>query len=159
MTRKETVLVVFTVILAGVYLCCFTDALKKKRMSIEHAVRPNVAVPARRGNPGNPANPSAYTITFSLGREYKLTSVKVVPAAKFQANADVPSLWHLVGDARSAPTRFIVYGVPIPGMKPSVKGADAEPLAYDVEYRLLVVAGGIRGEHDFKITDPGGSPR
>jgi hypothetical protein len=159
MTRKEIVLVIFTVILAGVYFCCFTDGLKKKHMGIEHAVRPNVAVPGLRGNPGNPAEPSAYTITFSLGSEYKLTSVKVVPAAESQMNPNVHPLWHLVGDAKSDPTRFIVYGMPIPGMKPSVTGANADPLAYDVEYRLLVEAGRIKGEHSFKITGPGGSQR
>jgi hypothetical protein len=159
MSKKEIALVIFTVILAGIYLCCFTDGLKKKNMGIEHAVRPNVAVPSQRGNPGNPANPSAYTITFSLGHEYKLTSVKVVPAAEFQTNPNVHPLWHLVGDAKSAPTRFIVYGVPIPGMKPLVAGANAGPLTYDVEYRLLVEAGGTRGEHDFKIAGPGGLHR
>jgi len=156
MTKKEITLVVFTIILAGAYLCCFTDWLKVKHISIEHAVRPNVTVLSRRGNPGNP---SAYTITFSLGREYKLTSVKVVPAAEFQANPNVLPLWHLVGNAKSVPTRFIVYGVPLPGMKPLVTGANAEPLAYDVEYRLLVEAGGTRGEHDFKITGPVASRR
>lgn len=159
MTQKEITLVVFTVILAGVYLCCFTDWLKEKHIGIEHAVRPNVAIPSRRGNPGNPANQFAYTLTFSLGREYKLTSVKVVPAAGFQANQNVPPLWHLVGDAKSDPTRFIVYGMPIAGMKPLVTGANAEPLAYNVEYRLLVEAGGIKGEHNFKIAGPVASHR
>jgi hypothetical protein len=159
MTRKEIVLVIFTVILAGVYICCFTDGLKKKQMGIEHAVRPNVAVPSQRGNPGNPANPSAYTVTFSLGHEYKLTSVKVVLVAEFQTNHNVHPLWHLVGDAKSDPTRFIVYGMPVPGMKPSVTGANAEPLAYDVEYCLLVEVGRIKGEHNFKIAGPGGSHR
>ncbi len=159
MTQKETILVALAVILAGVYLGCFTDWLKEKHIGVEHAVRPNVTVPSRRGNPGNPANPSADTITFSLGREYKLTSVKVVPAAGFPTNQNVPLLWHLVGDAKSVPTRFIVYGVPIQGMKPLVTGANAEPLAYDVKYRLLVEAGGTRGEHDFKITGPVASHR
>jgi hypothetical protein len=156
MTKKEIALVVFTVILAGVYFCCFTDWLKEKHIGIEHAVRPNVAVPVR---PGNPANPSAYTLTFSLGREYKLTSVRVVPAAGFPTNRNVAPLWHLVGDAKSAPTRFIVYGVPIAGMKPLPAAANAEPLAYDVEYRLLVEAGGFKGGHNFKIAGPGGSRR
>ena len=159
MTKKETILVGLAVILAGVYLGCFTDWLKEKHIGIEHAVRPNVTVPSRRGNPGNPANPSAYTLTFSLGREYKLTSVKVVPAAGFPTNQNVSPLWHLVGDAKSAPTRFIVYGLPIAGMKPLVTGANAEPLATGVEYRLIVEAGGIKGEHNFKITGPAGSHR
>ena len=151
MTRKETALVIFIVILAGVYLCCFTDWLREKHISIEHTVRPNVTVQSRRGNPDNP---SAYTITFSLGREYKLTSVKVVPAAEFRTSKDVTPLWHLVGNAKSVSTRFIVYGMPIEGMKPFGTGINAEPLVYNVEYRLLVEAGGTRGEHDFKITGP-----
>jgi len=154
MTKKEITLVVFTVILAGVYLCCFTDWLKEKHINIEHTVRPNVVVPGRRGNP---VNPSPYVISFSLGREYKLTSVMVVPAAEFHANPQVHPLWHLVGDAKSAPTRFVVYGMPIAGMKPLVTGTEAEPLTPGVEYRLLVAAGRTRGEHAFKIAGTAGS--
>jgi hypothetical protein len=151
MNTKETALVVFTVILAGVYLCCFTDWLKNKPITVEHAVRLNVMAPNRRALPVNAPNPAPYVITFSLGREYKLTSVRVVPAAEFQTNRDVHPLWHLAGDARSDPVRFIVYGLPIPGMKPLISGTGAEPLSPGIEYKLIVEAGATRGEHNFKI--------
>jgi hypothetical protein len=154
MTRKEIVLVMFAVFLAGVYLGCFTDWFKEKHIRVEHTVRPNVVVPSRSGAASQLAKPSAYTLIFSLGREYKLKSVKVVPAAEYQANPNVLPLWHLVGDAKSAPTRFIVYGLPLPGMKPMVAYADARPLEPGVEYRLIVEAGRTRGEHDFKIIGP-----
>ena len=154
MTKKEIVLVLFVVILAGVYIRCFTDWTKEKHIRVEHTVRPNIAVPSRRGDAGQVVKPAAYTLIFSLEREYKLTSVKVVPAAEYQANPNVLPLWHLVGDAKSEPTRFIVYGLPLPGMKPMVAYADARPLEPGVEYRLIVEAGRTRGEHDFKIIGP-----
>jgi hypothetical protein len=151
-SKKEIMLVALAVILAGVYLCCFTDWLKNKPIAVEHTVRPNVIVPSRRGN-GNPVNPSPYVVSFSLGRDCKLTSVKVVPAAEYQTNRNVLPLWYLVGDSRSAPTRSIVYGMPVEGMKPFLAGANVQPLVPGVVYRLLVEAGATRGEHDFKIAD------
>jgi hypothetical protein len=158
MSKKEIMLVASAVILAGVYLCCFTDWLKNKPITVEHSVRPNVVVPSRRGN-GNPVNPSPYVVSFSLGRDYKLTSVKVVSAAEYQTNHQALPLWHLVGDSRSVPTRSIVYGMPVEGMKPFLAGANAQPLTPGVEYRLLVEAGGTRGKHDFKIADSVASHR
>jgi hypothetical protein len=154
MSKKEITLVVFTLLLVAVYLGCFTDWLRAKPIRIEHAVRPNVTLANRQRDTGSPANPPAYTLTFFLGRECRLTSIKVVPAAGFVTNRDVPPLWHLVGDARSVPTRFIVYGAPVEGMKPSLSGSSGEPLASGIEYRLLVEAGRSRGEHEFKIAGP-----
>jgi len=154
MTKKEIVLVMFTVIFAGVYISCFTDWTKEKHIRVEHTFRPNVLLPSRSGAAGQTIKPAAYTLTFSLEREYKLTSVKVVPAAEYQSNPNVLPLWHLVGAAKSEPTRFIVYGLPLPGMKPMIAHVDAKPLAPGVEYRLIVEAGRTKGEHDFKITGP-----
>ena len=43
------------------------------------------------------------------------------------------------------------YGQRIPGLKPEVAGAHAQPLQTNVTYRLFVTAGSAKGQHDFEI--------
>ena len=49
------------------------------------------------------------------------------------------------------PVKAFSYGQPIRGLKPEVAGVHAQPLTNDVTYRLIVVAGQFKGEHDFEL--------
>jgi hypothetical protein len=93
-------------------------------------------------------------VTFSLHKDYKLTSVKVVPVADYQTNQFSSPLWHLVSKKGSQPVGGFAYGFPVPGMAPAVADAVPEPLRMGVEYRLLVEARSIKGEHNFSVAPP-----
>ncbi len=150
-SRKELCLVAFVIILLGVYVVYFTDWFKTVPIHIEHSVRPYVS---SRRMPGAAADGEqlAYSITFALGQDYQLTSVKVVSAAAFAADPNARALWHLVGDSKSAPTSGFAYGQPIAGMKSFVAGSVAQPLAAGTPYHVIVQAGRLKGEHDFTIS-------
>src|SRR5581483_5759364 len=98
---------------------------------------------------------SAPRLMFSLGQDYELTEVKVVPLAGWQNNPQTAPLWHLVSDQGSDDINRFAYGEKISGMDPAVEGAMPEPLQPGVKYLLLVTAGKDKGQHPFQI---GGSP-
>ena len=92
-------------------------------------------------------------MAFFFTAKYKLTSVKVVPLDALKTNKYAHPIWHLISDSNSVPVKSIIYGVPIRGMKPDVKGARPAALEPNVPYRLLVEAGSLKGEHDFQTTE------
>ena len=143
MTKKNIFLLSVVVVLTGLYVVYFTDWFRPKFIRIEHSVR---SLPA----PGSRAR-SINNVTFSLHKDYRLTSLKVVPAAEFQTNAYVRPLWNLVSEKGSSPVNGFAYGFPVPGMTPAVANADPDPLQPGVEYRLLLEARSTKGEHDFTI--------
>ncbi len=150
MSRKEFFLIAAFVILLAVFAFGFTDWFKNVPIRVQHSVRPYVS--ARRP-PGDAAGgaPLAYSISFALGNEYELTSVKVVAAEEFATNQNASALWHLVGDAKSKPTSGFAYGQRVPGMKPFITGAQAQTLLPGITYHISVQAGRRKGEHDFTI--------
>jgi len=95
-------------------------------------------------------NSPSQPIIFMFNQKLKLTSVKVVDLAAYETNKYVVPLWRLTSSSNSIPTKEFVYGANIPGMHPEVKGAAADPLQPGVTYRLLLEAGSIKAEHDFK---------
>jgi len=116
---------------------------KPKSIEIYHTFRPaGYAMRARRDVPP--------TLSFGLGDRFKLTEIKVVSLAAWQTNHGVPPVWHLVSDSNSVPIKDLLYGMPIRGMRPSVKGATPDPLEPGVKYRLLIEAGSRKAEHDFE---------
>jgi hypothetical protein len=150
MSKKEYFLVVFVVVLFGIYVHYFTDWFTSKPIRIEHSIRPNVLFSSNRRGNTVPASETSFIVSFVLDREYKLTSLKVVAVSEVATNPGARPLWHLIADAKPIPTRAIAYGERVAGMKPAASSAVAEPLQPNVEYRLLIEAGRRRGQHDFK---------
>jgi hypothetical protein len=141
MNKKNFMLIGLALVLAGVYLICFTTWFKPKTIQISHTSRPMVGA---RGSSSTP-------LTFGLGDYYGLTEVKVVPLAALQSNPLAQPVWHLVSDSGSDDVDHFFYGEKINGMDPAVEGARPEPLQPGVIYRLFVTAGKVRGQHDFQI--------
>ena len=146
MTKKNWLMMIVLVALAGVYVFYFTDWFKPKVIHITHTSR---AFRSRFRN--NAAKPETTPITFGLDPQCRPTEIKVVLLAAWQTNQNVLPVWHLVADSNSVPIKFFVYGQRIRGLKPEVPGARAEPLQPDVTYRLFLTAGKARGQHDFEV--------
>lgn len=155
MNRKEFFLVGLVVVLIGVYVIWFTDWFRAKVLHIEHSQRS-----LREAWSGNRRlDPSGRqtlgNVTFSLHPKCRLTEIKVVPLAEYRTNKYARALWELVSPSGSPPMEGFAYGLPVAGMQPAQPGLEPEPLTPGVEYRLVVKAGKLTGEHDFNL---GGSP-
>lgn len=142
MRKKEIILIAVLLLLGWFYVRHFTNWFVKKEISIISSLRPA---------PGAPV----LNVIFKLDGDYKLTKVKVIPYDEnFKPQPTTPA-WDLVADSNSAPTRMFIYGRPIPGMKPALKGTHPEPLDPNVIYRVEVAAGEVTGAVDFR-TKPSG---
>lgn len=151
MSRKNTILAIIAfVVIGGLYYYVYGDALKKKTIKITHTVRFGVANRRRAPAPAN----AAPVPTFNLGNAYKLTDVRVVALDDLKTNKYPHPLWELVSDTTSVPVELFNYGSPLRGMQPKVPGTQPESLTTNVAYRLYVVAGRIKGQHDFIIAGP-----
>ncbi|HXI69713.1 MAG TPA: hypothetical protein VNN22_05075 [Verrucomicrobiae bacterium] len=147
MTKKNWLLMVALVALAGVYVFYFTDWFKPKTIHISHTnrvVRPRLAGNIR-------ANQGLPPITFGVEPQSRLTEITVVPLAAWQTNQNTLPLWHLVASTNAEPIKMFMYGQRIRGLKPAVPGAHAQELETNVIYRLFVTAGKAKGQHDFEI--------
>lgn len=145
MTKKSVVLIILAVLLAGVYVVFFTDWFNKPQIQILPQIRPpqrNVRVPA--------GDTPVYPVTFAFDRKYAFTEIKVVAAEDEKTNKYPHELWHLIADSNSVPTKALVYGSVVRGMKPKVPKAQAEALEPDVPYVLHVKAGSAEGRVSFK---------
>ena len=143
MTKKNWLLVIFLIALAAVYAIWFTDWFKPKTVHVFHAVRE-----LRFRRQGANAEPS---LVFGLDRQLKLTEIKVVPLTAFQSDANVLPVWHLVSSSNSVPIKDFPYGRNIRGMKAAVPGTEPGLLATNIVYRIFVIAGKVKGEHDFQL--------
>lgn len=129
--------------LATVYMIFFTEWFRPQTVHIYHTSRPGAkAMKSRRDLP--------VPITFGFGQRYRFTEIEVVSPAALETNKNALPLWHLVSASNSVPTASFNYGQQVHGMQPSIKGIRALPLEPDTTYRLIVSAGKIKGEHDFK---------
>ncbi len=143
MAKNTWLLIFVAVVLATAYVVFFTDWFRPHTVTIFHTCR-NVRF--RQGQENNqPA------VIFGLTRPLKITEIKVVVLADYQANHNVLPLWHLVASSNAVPEKTFIYGQHIRGLKPEVPGTHAQPLTNDVTYRLLLTAGNLRGEHDFML--------
>jgi hypothetical protein len=101
LSRKEIFLVVLVVALGGWYVIFFSDWFKPRFIRIEHTVRSS-----REGWAGSNrvevASKWAGSVTFTLHKPYKLTSVRVVPLAEIETNKYAHPVWHLVSKEGSA---------------------------------------------------------
>jgi len=147
MTKKNWLLMIALVALAGVYVFYFTDWFKPKIIHITYTSRASRPRPANKAA----ANPAMVPITFGLEPQCQLTEIIVVPLAAWQTNQNTLPLWHLVASSNAAPVKMFIYGQRFPGLKPEVAGGHAQPLEPNVTYRLFVTAGKAKGQHDFEI--------
>jgi hypothetical protein len=143
MNKKQWVMGLLAITLAIVYVIFFTDWFRTQTLHIYHTSRPSPKAMRKHADLPVP-------ITFGFSQKARLTEVEVFQLEALQTNKNVLPLWHLVSDSNSVPIASFYYGQNIHGMKPSIKGVRAQPLAPDTTYRMLVSAGKIKGEHDFK---------
>jgi len=145
MTKKNLVLLLFTLGLAVVYAIWFTDWFHPVALRISHTHR-DLHPHLQHGN----ALPS---LKFGVNGEFRLTEIKVVPLAGYETNHNVLPLWHLISDSNSVPVKTFFYGEYIRGMRPNFKGAGPEALETNVTYRMFVRAGKAAGQHDFELQE------
>ena len=142
MNNRSVILTAIALILAALYVTCFTDWFKKKQIQISF-----------RTFPGRAAKADVEPIVFLLDKEYNLTSVRVIPAAEAVAKKRDPhTLWQIVPETNAAPVTDFPYGGQVKGMKPSVAKAVAEKLQPETRYRIIVDAGKLHGEREFTAT-------
>ena len=151
MSRKEYILVGVVVMLVGLYAVYFTDWFRPKLIRIEHSVRSLREAWSGGRRVDATGKLELGNVTFALHRNYKLTSVKVVPLAEYKTNKYARPLWELVAKSGSQPVDGFSYGMAVPGMSPARPLLEPDPLVPGVAYRLFVVAGSVKGEHDFKL--------
>jgi hypothetical protein len=143
MPKKQWILLAVALVLAAVYVCFFTGWFQHREIHISSTSRASLARSRMAGN--------SAAVAFGLDQEYQLTEIKVVPLAAWQTNPAIVPVWHLVGNRKSTPIKFFLYGENIGGMHPVMSGAEPGPLEDSVTYRLFVSAGSVRGQHDFWI--------
>jgi hypothetical protein len=144
MTKKNIFLIVFALLLAGASFYLNRDRFRSKDIQIgERWTQPRAGMLRRAQKPTGPI------LMFLFDRKLQLTSLKVIPLSDIQTNKYPHPIWELMTESNSVPIKNFVYGMPIRGMKPSVKGAIADPLQTNTQYRLFVEAGSMKAEHDF----------
>lgn len=149
MTKNGIFLTVVLAILVILYACFFTDWFSRETIQIIPQIRPGRA----SSIPRTPGTPAVSPVSFAFDGKYRLTSVKVVAADDFATNKYANPLWYLISDSNSIPTKAIVYGYPIRGMKPAVPKARPEPLVPGVSYIMMVEAGKIRAQTNFHTVE------
>src|SRR5205807_2428480 len=145
MSKNGIALSVVLVVLAVVYVAYFTDWFSKESIQIIPQIRPGRASAIPQG----PGAPAVSPVSFAFDGKYRLTSIKVVSADDYATNKYANPLWHLISDSNSIPTKAIVYGLPIKGMKPAVPRARPEPLLPGMPYIMMIEAGKIKSQTNF----------
>ena len=146
MSAKNVFLIALLALVGVVYYYEYRDSFRNREIKVYVTMRPKIPL---RG-PLDVEHPPEDMVVFALGTEFKLTGVEVVPVAALQTNKLAPPAWNLVSESNSPPTSTFVYGDRIPGMHPRNKGAVAEPLLPNTDYRITVRAGSLQGHYDFK---------
>jgi hypothetical protein len=144
MTKKNIFLIVLVLLLAGLSFYLNKDRFRAPTIQIgERWIEP------RRWMVRRNEKPPSRVLMFLLDKKTELTSVKVIPLEDIRTNKYPHAIWELTTESNSIPVKEFVYGLPIRGMKPSVKGATADPLESGIQYRLFVEAGSRKTSHDF----------
>jgi hypothetical protein len=147
---KIIAFIVFLVFAAAGYYFFYGDAFAKKSIVISYTFRPRASAMARKGKTDNgQAVPLMNNVNFAfLNGPFRLTSIKLVLLDEYKTNKYCHPVWELVSSSNSVPTKAFTYGANIGGMHPAIKDARPDPLSNGVPYRLIAVAGKIRGERD-----------
>lgn len=147
MTKKTVILISTAVLLGASYFYFFSDRFNQASIQIIPQIRPS------RPMKSLVPDVSVYPVSFTFDKEYRFTSVKVVTVAEAKNTKFPIPVWHLISDSNSVPLRGLQYGVAPRGMKPATPNLRPEPLLPKVAYRLLVQAGKLKGEIDFKTRE------
>lgn len=151
MTKKNILLLAVAFLaVAFAYWQLYKDSFRPRSIHISHTVRYRLSSPGRP-TPKLLDAESGSTVNFGLGGEYRLTEVKVTSEAELATNKFAHPVWHLISDSNSTPVRVVVYGQGIRGMHPAVKGAQPDPLADGIPYKMSIDAGNLHGEHNFTV--------
>jgi len=145
MTKQSIVLITAAVVLAGVYVAFFTDWFVKPQIQILPQIRP-----PQRGTRVLPGDVPVYPVTFAFDRQYRFTEIKVVAVDDEKTNKYPHAVWHMISDSNSVPTKALLYGTKLRGMKPKVPRADPDQLEPGVSYKLYLTAGKAVGEVKFQ---------
>jgi hypothetical protein len=154
--NRQLSLIALALILAGSYVYFWTDLFKSKRPIQIYAQIRSQMPNSRRSNRTSsdaPKTPEMLPITFTLDDEYRLTELKVVEAEEYKTNKYAHPVWHLISDSSSSPTKGLIYGSKVKGMKPSIPKGRSESLHADTVYLLLIEAGKSHGEVNFKTRE------
>ena len=146
MDKKTAFQIVLLVFLLGAVIYYWSALSKPPKIQILYTLHARQVPHPTHAN----TNPPRLEVAFGMNHPYELTSVKVVPLAEWTTNKLAHPLWHLVTKTNAPPVKAFLYGQQIRGME-SVSGAQAEPLATNVDYLLLIEAGQRHGECDFKL--------
>ena len=146
---KPKVIITFLVLFGSLALSLYLnrDWFAVETIQITHRVSPwlDTRRPAARSrNLGQP-------VAFTLNGSYRLTSVNVVLVADIATNKYAHPIWSLITASNSVPTDSFMYGGAIRGMRPEVKGAQADPLEPGVAYRLRITTKDQTAQHDFSL--------
>ncbi len=148
--KRNIIAICILLVFVGAYLYT-NNFFRKEPIQITPSIRP--------GRPSR-VNPEVYPVSFLLDNKYRLKSVKVVTREDAEKSKYPRPLWHMVSDSASRATKMIIYGMPIPGMKPAIPKARPEPLQPNVPYRLIIEAeGGYTGYVDFKTVEAVTTPQ
>jgi len=149
MPRQRNVWIAATILIfIGLYAYVYRDSFRPKEIEIYHRIA--VGPPMRGATRTNQAI-NVVQVAFGFDRKCKLTEIKVIPVAALETNKNPPPLWHLISHSNSIPIKAFAYGDNIRGLRPLVKHSRPLPLESNVTYRLIVVAGWQRGQHDFTL--------
>ena len=144
MTKKNWLLVLFLAVLAAGYVIWFTDWFRPRHIHIFHTVR---QMHFRR----RPSDPDRVVIFGLEPRDLHLTEIKVVSLMDFEKDPKTVPIWRLISESNSVPVRDFVYGQPIRGMHPLVRGMEPGELDTNLVYRIFIKASNGTGQHDFKL--------
>ena len=151
MRSNTIVLIVVLIVIAAVYGFIWPgqlmDWFRSPTIQVLAQIRPVRSV---RSTPGEPAT---YPVSFAFDRKLKITEIKVVAVEDEKTNKFPHAVWHMISDSNSVPTKAMIYGQPLRGLKPKVPRARPEPLEADVKYRFYVTAGKYKGQRDFKTIE------
>jgi hypothetical protein len=143
MNNKPLLITVLLALLLCGYLVFFRGC-KEEKLQITCKLRPS-----HRGVKVERGMTPMYDVSFGFNKPYPLTSIKVVVAEDIATNKYPLALWHLVSEGKPRPVKAVIYGRPVPGMKPAVEGVEPELLQPDTDYVVLVEAGDLHVRTNF----------
>jgi hypothetical protein len=136
MNKSTYLLIGVLVALGAAYLYFFSDVFYKPTIQVYPLSRPNQT---------SKLNPDVYLTSFAMDAEYPLTTIKVFIADDVKTNRYAAPVWHMVSE-KGAKHQSFFYGERVRGMEPYPEAARPKPLQPDVQYKLIVEAGRLRGE-------------